>query len=154
MAGKGAAPKLPDEIANSAIAKRRASEMMVVEISPNEQPSLEEVIGSPINPITKEPFSHGTLRLWGELAQFATMGLLMDAQWSLLARAMLLDDAVMRGEARHAGEARLQMQKFGIAPDDVLRMRVQVVQADEAEAKREVEQAASPDRWASLKAVD
>ncbi|OLT55875.1 hypothetical protein BJF89_13910 [Corynebacterium sp. CNJ-954] len=99
-----------------------------------------------VNPVTGEPFTPMTLRFWEELSEFATLGLLLDAQWSLLARAMVLDDAVMRGEAKWAAEARLQMAKFGIAPDDVLRMRVQIVQADEAEAKSEVASGASAGR--------
>ncbi|MGP5931633.1 phage terminase small subunit [Corynebacterium glyciniphilum] len=153
MPGKGFAPKPGDQLAGHGAKKARNSEMTVVEIRPNGQPPLVDIIGA-VNPITDEPFSRATLRLWEELAQFATLGLLMDAQWSLLARAMVLDDAVMHGDAKWASEARLQMQKFGIAPDDVLRMRVQVVQADEAEAKRETERAAAPPRWGDLKAVD
>lgn len=152
MAGKGFAPKPADQLVGHS-AKSRTADMKVVAIKPEDQPPLTEVIGE-VNPITEEPFSRATVRLWEELRDFATMGLLLPAQWSLLARAMVLDDAVMHGEARWASEARLQMQKFGIAPDDVLRMRVQIVQADEAEAKREVESAASSSRWSDLKAVD
>ena len=119
--------------------------MHVVEVEPGVQPSLEDLVGD-VNPVTGEPFTPMTLRFWDELSEFATLGLLLDAQWSLLARAMVLDDAVMRGEAKWAAEARLQMAKFGVAPDDVLRMRVQIVQADEAEAKSEVVSAASSGR--------
>ncbi|WP_075811853.1 hypothetical protein [Corynebacterium sp. CNJ-954] len=119
--------------------------MHVVEVEPGVQPSLEDLVGD-VNPVTGEPFTPMTLRFWEELSEFATLGLLLDAQWSLLARAMVLDDAVMRGEAKWAAEARLQMAKFGIAPDDVLRMRVQIVQADEAEAKSEVASGASAGR--------
>lgn len=153
MPGHGPAPRTADQLMGHGGAKARAADMRVVEIDPGEQPPLNEVIGE-VNPVTDEPFTRATLRLWDELRDFATMGLILPAQWSLLARAMVLDDAVMRGEARWAAEARLQMQKFGIAPDDVLRMRVQVVQAEEAEGKREVESAASGSRWSGLKAVD
>ena len=151
MPGKGPAPKMPSQLVGHGNAKARSSEMKVIEVTPGSQPPLVDLVGE-VNPITDLPVSDATLRLWDELAEFATMGLLLPAQWSLLARAMVLDDAVMRGEARWAAEARLQMQKFGIAPDDVLRMRVQVVQAEEAEGKLEVESAAS--RWSGLKAVD
>ena len=150
MGGRGFAPKPADQLVGHS-AKARAADMKVIEVTPGSQPPLVDLVGE-VNPITDLPVSDATLRLWDELAEFATMGLLLPAQWSLLARAMVLDDAVMRGEARWAAEARLQMQKFGIAPDDVLRMRVQVVQADEAEGKLEVESAAS--RWSGLKAVD
>ena len=137
MPGRGPAPK-PG-------AMRHNKDLRVVEVDPGVQPSLEDLVGD-VNPVTGEPFTPMTLRFWDELSEFATLGLLLDAQWSLLARAMVLDDAVMRGEAKWAAEARLQMAKFGIAPDDVLRMRVQIVQADEAEAKSEVVSAASSGR--------
>lgn len=145
MAGSGPPPKVN--------AMRHNKDLRVVEVEPGSQPDLEDLVGD-VNPVTGEPFSSASLRLWDELSEFATLGLLMDAQWSLLARAMILDDAVMRGEAKWAAEARLQMAKFGIAPDDVLRMRVQIVQADEAEAKAEVASGASvARRRGSIKAV-
>lgn len=137
MPGRGPAPKVG--------AMRHNKDLRIVEVEPGAQPTLESLVGD-VNPVTGEPFTLATLRLWDELSEFATLGLLLDAQWSLLARAMVLDDAVMRGEAKWAAEARLQMAKFGIAPDDVLRMRVQIVQADEAEAKSEVVSAASSGR--------
>ena len=137
MPGRGPAPKVG--------AMRHNKDLRIVEVEPGEQPTLESLVGN-VNPVTGEPFTLATLRLWAELSEFATLGLLLDAQWSLLARAMVLDDAVMRGEAKWAAEARLQMAKFGIAPDDVLRMRVQIVQADEAEAKSEVASAVSSGR--------
>lgn len=137
MPGRGPAPKVG--------AMRHNKDLRIVEVEPGAQPTLESLVGD-VNPVTGEPFTLATLRLWAELAEFATLGLLLDAQWSLLARAMVLDDAVMRGEAKWAAEARLQMAKFGIAPDDVLRMRVQIVQADEAEAKSEVASAVSSGR--------
>lgn len=140
MAGRGPAPK------GNAIRRNKDSQPLhVVEVEPSVQPPLVELVGD-VNPVTGEPFTPATLRLWDELAEFATLGLLLDAQWSLLARAMVLDDAVMRGEAKWAAEARLQFAKYGLAPDDVLRMRVQIVQADEAEAKSEVSSGASVGR--------
>lgn len=148
MAGRGPAPK------GNAIRRNKESKPLnVVEVTPGGQPPLTSIVGD-INPITGEPFTEMTLRFWDELAEFATLGLLLTAQWSLLARAMCLDDAVMSGEAKWAAEARLQLAKFGIAPDDVLRMRVQVVQADEVEAKSEVSSGASvARRRGSIKAV-
>lgn len=144
MAGKGPAPK------GNAVRRNKDSQpLRVVEVEPSGQPSLEEIVGE-LNPLTGAPFSDATVRLWEELDGFATLGLLLPAQWSLLARAMMLDDAVMAGDSKLAGESRLQMSKFGIAPDDVLRMRVQVVQAEEAESKREVTSGAKG-RWSDLR---
>lgn len=148
MGGRGPAPK-----ANKVRRNKDSQPLHVIEVEPTEQPALEDIVGE-VNPATGEPFTDATLRFWGELADFATLGLLMEAQWSLLARAMILDDAVMRGHLGSASEARLQLQKFGIAPDDVLRMRVQVVQAEEAESKREVVRGSQGSRWGDLRAVE
>lgn len=148
MAGRGPAPK-----ANKIRRNKDSQPMHVIEVEPTVQPALEDVVGE-VNPATGEPFTDATLRFWDELADFATLGLLMEAQWSLLARAMILDDAVMRGHLGSASEARLQLQKFGIAPDDVLRMRVQIVQAEEAESKREVVRGAQGGRWGDLRAIE
>lgn len=148
MGGRGPAPKV-----NKIRRNKDSQPMHVIEVEPTVQPALEDVVGE-VNPATGEPFTDATLRFWDELADFATLGLLMEAQWSLLARAMILDDAVMRGHLGSASEARLQLQKFGIAPDDVLRMRVQIVQAEEAESKREVVRGAQGGRWGDLRAIE
>ena len=75
---------------------------------------------------------------------------------SKYARAKILDDAVISGELRHAAEARLQMAKFGIAPDDLARLRIQFAQADEVEEKRRSSRAGADvrGRYKGLKAVD
>lgn len=151
MAGVGPAPKDPSKRAR----RNKGPEMRVVEVEPADQPSLEELFGSE-NPATGEEWNPATLRLWGELGEFAKVQLLQDAQWSLLARAMILDDALVSGELKYAAEARLQLAKFGIAPDDVARMRIQFAQADEADEKRRTSRpgADARGRYKGLKAVD
>ena len=109
--------------------------MRVVEVEAVPQPPLTEVIGD-VNPITSQPWQPASLRLWSELAEFPTTELLQAAQWSLLARAMMMDDALVAGHVTQATEARLQLQKFGIAPDDLARLRITLAQADEADQKR------------------
>ena len=152
LAGNGPPPKDPSRRARR---NKDASPMRIVEVSEVEQPRLEDIYGDE-NPATGEPWSFATLRLWDEIGEFARVQLLQDAQWSLFARAMVLDDAVNRGDLRSASEARLQIAKFGIAPDDLARMRIQLAQADEADEKRRSSRSGADvrGRYKSLKAVD
>lgn len=152
MAGRGPAPKDPSKRARR---NKDPIAMRVIEVSEVEQPSLEELFGE-INPLTGEPWSSATLRLWREIGEFARVQLLQGAQWSLFGRAMLLDDAVNRGEAKFAAEARLQIAKFGIAPDDLARMRIQLAAADEADERRRTSRSGADVRgvYKGLRAVD
>lgn len=134
MAGRGPEPKDPSIRARRN--KDTASGWTVATITPAEQPSLDEAIG-PVNPATGEPWQLGTIALWRSLKSFPTTASLLEAQWLLLARAMILDDAVLAGGVKASSEARLQLQKFGIAPDDVARLRYSFALADEAEARGE-----------------
>lgn len=152
MALPGPAPKDP-----SRRARRNAGpQMNIVEVSPVEQPTLGDIFESGRNPMTGQPWTPASLRLWSELGEFASLGLLQDAQWSLLARAIALDDASLNGFPVHAKEARLQFSKFGIAPDDLVKMRIQFAQADEVEEKRRTSRSAADSRGAykALRAVD
>lgn len=129
MAGRGPAPKDPSKRVRKS---RNMGEFQVIEIEPHRQPALVEVLGE-INPATSEPWSKPSLDLWEALGGFPTTQSLTATQWQLLARAIILDDLIMRGEVKHMQEFRLQLAKFFIAPDDVLRGRFQFAQADEAE---------------------
>lgn len=158
MAGRGPAPKDPSRLAGHGAAKKRAGQIRVVEVDPTDQPSLQELFGDE-NPATGLEWSKATLRFWGEIGEFVKVQLLQNAQWSLLGRAMILDDAVNRGELKLASEARLQIAKFGIAPDDMARMRIQFAAAEEADEKRDRRRAGSAgasvrDKYSKLKAVD
>jgi hypothetical protein len=131
MAGVGRAPKDPAKRAGHS--PKDPVPLRVVQIVPAEQPQLVDAIG-PRNPATGEQWTEGTLRLWDALGEFPTTANLVSAQWLLLARSMILDDALLAGSVTAAGEARLQLAKFGIAPDDVARLRIQFAQADTVEA--------------------
>ncbi|WP_341856421.1 hypothetical protein [Brachybacterium sp. GPGPB12] len=91
-----------------------------------------------VNAATGQEWHPSTLVLWRNLGDFPSLEAMQGAQWAVLARAMMLDDAFMRGELKHAAELRPQPQKFGIAPDDVARLRIVFAQADEADSKRSV----------------
>jgi hypothetical protein len=132
MAGRGPAPKDPNKRA------RKNSDpipLRVVHKDPATQPELADLLGE-TNPLTGGPWHQATLRFWQHLAEFPTTTNLQDAQWSSLARAMMIDDAMVSGETKLAAESRLRLAKYGIDPDDLARLRIQIVQADEAEEKR------------------
>lgn len=122
MAGKGRAPKDPMELARKNQPRKSFTDVVVGKVP---QPSLEDLLGE-TNPLTQKPWSHPTLLLWSQLADFPTMVNLLPAQWSSFARAFMLDDALITGDAKMAVEARMRMSKYGIDPDDLMRMRVKI----------------------------
>jgi hypothetical protein len=131
MAGHGPAPK---DVSKRARRNADPVPLRVVVVTPAVQPSLVDAIGE-LNPATEAPWNAGTLLLWDALGEIPTTANLVTAQWLLLARAMILDDALLSGSLSAASEARLQLSKFGIAPDDVARLRFSFAQADQAEAR-------------------
>jgi hypothetical protein len=117
-----------------AAADRRAG-MHTVVADAVAQPDLFELIGSR-NPMTDEAWMPQSIELWRNLGQFPTISKgLQAAQWDMLARAVALDDASW-SEPKWASEARLRFSKYGIDPDDLMRLRIQIVAADEAEERR------------------
>ena len=131
MAGRGPAPKDPRKRART---NEGPVPFRIVPIVPAGQPTLVYLLGES-NPLTGAPWTRPTLLLWDQLKDFPTTAALLPAQWSSLARAFMLDDALISGHAQMATEARLRIQKYGIDPDDLTRLRVQIVAADEAESK-------------------
>lgn len=132
MGGRGPQPKDPTKRA-----RRNADPIpqRVFVAAPADQPSLGELLGK-TNPLTGAEWHQATIIFWQQLAEFPTTANLQAAQWSSLARALMIDDAMVSGELRLAAEARLRLSKYGIDPDDLARLRVQIVQADEAEERR------------------
>lgn len=131
MSGQGPPPKDP---ATRARRNKTAAGLRVVEVEQIDQPSLYSILGRE-NPATGEAWTKQSLAFWVALGDFPTTRDLQQAQWELLARAVMLDDAVVRGQLKHAAEARLQLAKFGVAPDDVARLRIQFANADTADTK-------------------
>lgn len=152
MAGRGPAPKDPNKLAGHGAAKARQGEMTVINVAPVPQPDLVKLLGK-VNAATGEEWHPSTLVLWKNLGEFPSLGALQSAQWAVLARAMMLDDAFMRGELKHAAELRLQLQKFGVAPDDVARLRIVFAQADEADSKRPAPGASARERRGQIKVL-
>lgn len=122
MAGKGRPPKNPSELAAKSKRVKPFTETFT-EFAP--QPLLEDLLGR-VNPLTGIAWTRASLLLWSQLANFPTTKNLLPAQWSSLARAFMLDDALIAGDQKMAVEARMRMSKYGIDPDDLMRMRVVV----------------------------
>lgn len=119
MAGRGPAAKP----SSGATARRKENgSVRVVRTNPGKQPTLDTAIGRK-NPITGEVWLPATKRLWKQLGEHPTTKTLLPVQWSSLARAVAIDDAVLQGNTKLASEARLRLGKFFIDPDDVLRGR-------------------------------
>lgn len=116
-----------------AAADRRGSMIKVVR-DPVPQPSLNQLLGK-VNPMTGESWLPPTTRLWHELEHFPTTENLQMAQWMLLARAVALDDAALTDPKTYASEARIRLAQFGVTPDELLKMRVAIVTAEEAERR-------------------
>jgi hypothetical protein len=111
--------------------------MRTVVADPVPQPELEDILGD-YNPMTGEAWHEQSYNLWAHLGEFPTIAAgLQSAQWDMLARAVALDDASL-GDPKLAGEARQRFQKYGVDPDDLLRLRIQIVAADQAERRNRV----------------
>src|SRR4051812_15871856 len=112
MPGRGPAPKDP-----SKRARRNADPvpLRIVHADPVVQPALADLLGE-INPLTGAPWQAATLTFWQQLGEFPTTANLQAAQWSSLARALMIDDAMVSGETKLAGEARLRLAKYGVDP--------------------------------------
>jgi hypothetical protein len=149
MAGIGPAPKDPDRRARRNVGPTPLRTVVTERV---EQPALSDILGD-VNPITMDPWLPATLRLWDELKEFPSTDMLRLAQWSLLARAMMLDDMLVSGDPKYASEARLQFQKFGIAPDDVARLRIVFAQADEMDSKAKPDGSDARARRANMRNV-
>src|SRR4051812_45648416 len=120
--------------AGAAADRRAGMHRIVAEAVP--QPALEDIIGE-INPVTDETWRRQTLELWTHLGEFPTIAKgLQAAQWDMLGRALMIDDAALTDPKTYAAEARLRLAKYGIDPDDLLKLRIQIVAADEAEERR------------------
>lgn len=133
-------PKHPDQLTGhshgrqGAAADRRAG-MQTFTAEPVPQPSLIKLVGA-VNPMTGDQFHPQTLDLWLHLGEFPTIAKGLQAvQWDMLARAVMLDDASLT-DPKWAAEARQRFTQYGISPDDMLKHRIQIVAADEAEDRR------------------
>jgi hypothetical protein len=116
---------------------------------PVAQPKLDVLLGK-YNPMTGDNWRPQTRALWAELKNFPTTMNLQRAQWMVLARAVAVDDASMT-DPKLCAEARIRLSQFGVTPDELLKMRIQIVAADEAERRGRVPSDAPPRKAASAR---
>lgn len=125
MAGYGGQNRKPPD--QRARRNKDPIPMRIVEIEPTPQPLLPA-------DIDWHPQTVKWWLKWGESALSATF---TDDDWSELLDTALIHNRFWNGDMRVAGELRLRAAKFGSTPEDRARLRIQVVTADEAEAKAE-----------------
>lgn len=118
--------------------------MQTVEVEPYKQPELRAIFGSTVNPLDhrdlederERKFTTVAKKMWTSLATFPTTSSLQEAQWYLLASAIALWDMGLKtGKSSYLSEAHRQIAGFGIAPHDVLRLRINLAEADTKEER-------------------
>jgi hypothetical protein len=132
MAGRGPAPKDP-----STRVRRNAPPVAdrTIAIQRSAQPGLADLLGD-YNPVTGEPWSAATADLLKSVGEFYKSEPMHRTQWHLLARAMVLDDAFVRGQMKAETALRQWIAQFPAFPTDLLRHRITTVEAEKAEASR------------------
>lgn len=131
----GAAPKSPDQQANSTRARRDASRMKTVESQPCEAPFLPDF--PPIWDDTgeQEDWPPQTLEWW---KQWTNDPLTLDYRmpdWLDLMDCAVVHARLWLGEQKAAAELRLRMARHGATREDRARLRITFANADEAERK-------------------
>lgn len=140
MAGRGPAPKPPGRKAGHS---RDPHGTTTIEFAPAVAPSLPS--GIDWHPMT--------VAWWDTLRSSPLAGAMMAVDWSFMLDTALLHHQYWNGDAKLAAEIRLRVAKLGVTPEDRLRLRIQAVAADEADAKRPPVAQGSRDRFAALRAV-
>ena len=122
MAGRGPAPKPPDQRARR---NKDPIALKVIEAEPVSQPDLPD---GDWHPRTMDWW-----RMWGE-SPLSTEFTAND--WSELLDTALIHTAFWSGDTKQAAELRQRAAKFGATPEDRARLRIQFAAAEEADEKR------------------
>lgn len=154
MAGRGPAPKPADKRART---NADPVPVRVLEVVPLSQPEL---------PVRYRPVadSDGALsdvvdwpsetvkwwRMWGSSPLSASF---TETDWAELVLAAFLHAEFMEGNYRVAGELRLRTAKFGATPEDRARLRIQFVEAAEAEERLVTRRGGAQARMQATRAV-
>ncbi|MDF2578447.1 MAG: hypothetical protein K0S49_26 [Microbacterium sp.] len=139
MAGRGPAPKAPDQRARR---NKDAVQLRVLPATATRQPSLptiyfdveiEDAAGN--KQVVKRRFNWPTAtRGWWEmLGQHPLAPEFTDLDWSYLAETALIHAHFWKGDMRVASELRLREAKYGFTPEDRARLRLQFAIANTAE---------------------
>lgn len=123
MAGRGRLPKPVDELARPTNRRGRSGKFRSVAAVASGQPELPDI---------EDGWPEQTRIWWAELAELPIAASLTAAEWSYLVDTALLHRAMwLRGEVKHAGEIRLRLSKYGITPEDRVRLRLEYRQPDD-----------------------
>lgn len=152
MAGRGSAPKPPDQRA------RRNADPVAMRVA------VAEPVGQPRLPQRwhRDPktgkkrriaWPAETREFWRVWADSPLSREFTSTDWSELLIAARLHAAVVEGDLKSAPELRLRVAKFGATPEDRARLRITFVAADEAEQKADQPERKRTDRYTGLRAV-
>ena len=131
----GAAPKSPDQQANSTRARRDAARMKTVESQPCEAPLLPDWPPIWDDDGEQEDWPPQTLEWW---KQWTNDPLTLDYRmpdWLDLMDCAVVHARLWLGEQKAAAELRLRMARHGATREDRARLRITFANADEAERK-------------------
>lgn len=131
----GAAPKSPDQQANSTRARRDAARMKTVESEPCEAPFLPDF--PPIWDDTgdQEGWPDQTLEWWKNWTQDPLTLDYRMPDWLDLMDCAVVHARLWLGDPKAAAELRLRMARHGATREDRARLRITFANADEAERK-------------------
>lgn len=142
MAGRGPAPKDPKRRART---NKDTVPTTVLEFRRGTPPELPEEI----------EWHPQTLRWWQTWSESAQADIMTDVDWQqMLVTAMLVNQFWEKAHWTLAAEIRLREAKLAATPEDRARLRITLVEADEAEQSapwREMEKPKS--RWGELRAL-
>jgi len=101
--------------------------LRLIEVEPTAQPELPPGVD----------WHPQTILWWHMWGQSAFAADFTDAEWSYLTDTALIHNEFWGGDFKMAPELRLRAAKFGVTPEDRVRLRIQVVAAQTAEAEAE-----------------
>ncbi|QOP64440.1 terminase small subunit [Gordonia phage Orla] len=129
MAGRGAAPKDPSQMANASRAKRDKARIRTVDSEPCDAPDLPELM-----PDGSEWPEH-TLFWWEHWSNDPLTDDYRMGDWLDLIDCAGIHGRLWHGDFKAASELRLRMARHGATREDRARLRIVFGAADEADAK-------------------
>lgn len=134
MAGRGPAPKNPDQRARR---NKDPLPLRVIEAEATPQPPLPDVMPG------DEPWPAQTREWWRMWSISPLAEEFTDAEWSFLLDTAVIHARLWSGDAKAAAELRLRVDQFGMTPTSRARLRITFAQAAEADERRGTRQASS-----------
>jgi len=150
MAGRGPAPKDPSKRARRNVDPVALRVITAERTAQPELPTFQIESDGELVDFTWPAATQDWWRIWAESPLSADF---TDIDWSYLMDTALLHARYWHGDHKVAGEIRLREAQFGATPADRARLRITLVQADEAESHKGKPAASSRDRYKGLRAA-